>query len=903
MKSNGVLFFALASVISLLTACGGGESASTGSPVAPAAETIAINGAGIKGPLAFADTRVFAYDPSFPDLYDKNAPIATAITDQYAQISGLTVPRKIKPPYILTIGGPQAIDLNTGKAPVISTLTTVITKDMLSSNHPIYATPLTTLAFDMARHAGSPQTDAVTFESNVLNAAAAVGGDFAIDPNHSIDIFRSPVVLNKDTKTVADQQEAVFHRAAIEGFAAKIFQLSKMEGDGLYATYYNSMDLTSKAINRVDPGIDFNWGTESPAVGVTKERFSVRWTGLLKADYSENYTFYTSTDDGVRLWVNNQLIVDQWNDHPVKTFSGSLPLEAGKTYPITMEYYDNTQHAVARLLWSSASQPKSVVPKSNLYSVPSADRVGSVSTDALIDRLALDIQSDGVINNIAGEEVIGGVDPEVVTQDPLPLIIPNTTYRVSGTVALMDEERVQTGNDASAEVLVDSQILNQTPTADPTVSDPTVSDPTVSDPTVSDPTVSDPTVSDPTVSDPTVSDPTVSDPPVSDPPVDTTPTKPVIGLSTENIDFGNVNVGEISSPVAVKVSNSGTGDFTISAIKLSQGYLQTNNCNGYLPSNSSCTFTLKFVPVSAGLLSGSLVIEGNSAEGSHLVNLSGNSTVPEPVAPPVVDPGDTIDPNAPEIKFAHDFNDEPLHTYTSTDILTTWKSGSAVSLQPNAVKIVKDPDPSGSRGNVMRVFYAANQTTTDGNSGSQWRTSLGGKYEELYFAYDVYFTGDAEFMLGGKLPGLMGGPVIHAGGKPADGTDGWTGRLMWHKNGSVQSYMYVANNPSQYGWNFDWDLGAEGQRYLKRGQWNRLEMHYVMNTPGKQDGRLQAWFNGKLALDTNAPMYRMPGGEDVAIDQLLFSTFYGGKSSSWAPPTDQYIYFDNFVVSTKPITH
>ncbi len=893
MKFKGILNLAVAGVISLLAACGGGETASTDNPVAPAAETIAINGAGIKGPLAFADTQVFAYDPAFPDLYDKNAPIATAMTDQYAQISGLAVPRKIKPPYILTIGGAQAIDLNTGKAPVISTLITVVTSDMLSGNDPIYATPLTTLAFDMARHAGTQQTDAATFESNVLNAAAAVGGYFAIDPNHSIDIFRSPVVLNKDTKTAVDQEEAVFHRAAIEGFAAKIYQLSKMKGDGLYATYYNSMDLTSKAVNRVDPGVDFNWGLDAPATGVTKERFSVRWTGLIKADYSENYTFYTSTDDGVRLWINNQLIVDQWTDHPVKTYSGSIQLQAGKTYPITMEYYDHTQHAVARLLWSSASQPKAVVPKDNLYSVPTADRLSNLTTDALIDRLALDIQSDGVINNIAGEEVIGGVDTEIVKQDPLPLVIPNTTYRVSGTVALMEEERVQTGSDASADILVDSQILNQTTTSDPVSGDST-SGGSTSGGSTSGGSTSGGSTSGGSTSGGSTSGGSTSGGSI---------TTPVIGLSTDSIDFGNVNVGEISSPVAVKVSNSGTGDFTITAVKLSQGYLQTNNCNGFIPSSSSCTFTLKFVPISAGLLSGSLVIEGNSSQSAHLVSLTGNSTDPLPIDPPVVNPGDTIDPSAPEIKFAHDFNDEPLHTYTSTDILTTWKSGTAVSLQPNAVKIVKDPDPSGSRGKVMRVFYAANETTTDGNSGSQWRTKLGGTYDELYLAYYVYFTSDAEFMLGGKLPGLMGGPVIYAGGKPANGTDGWTGRLMWHKNGSVQSYMYVANNPSQYGWNFDWDLGAEGQRYLKRGQWNRLEMRYVMNTPGKLDGRLQTWFNGKLAVDTNAVMYRTQGGENVGIDQLLFSTFYGGKSSSWAPPTDQYIYFDNFVVSTKPITH
>ena len=211
----------------------------------------------------------------------------------------------------------------------------------------------------------------------------------------------------------------------------------------------------------------------------------------------------------------------------------------------------------------------------------------------------------------------------------------------------------------------------------------------------------------------------------------------------------------------------------------------------------------------------------------------------------------SINPADPGIKFYHDFNNEALHTYTGNAVLTTWKADSDEGLQSGAVEIVEDPDPGGSRGNVMRVLYAANTTGTSDTAGSRWRTDLGGVYEEMYVAYEIFPPADHDFVLGGKLPGLMGGPEIYAGGKPADGTDGWTGRLMWHEDGSIQSYMYVANNPTEYGWNFDWDLGAEGQRYLNRGEWNRVEIRYVMNTPGKLDGRLQGWFNGELVLDTD----------------------------------------------------
>ncbi len=142
MKATGLAYLTAVFVVSLLTGCGfdsnssSDSNTSTSGTVQPASETVQISGAGIKGPLAFADTKVFALDPSLPDFYDKTSPIATAMTDQYAQIAGLTVPRRIKPPYIMTIGGAQAIDLDTGKPPVISTLVTVVTKDMLTGNRP-----------------------------------------------------------------------------------------------------------------------------------------------------------------------------------------------------------------------------------------------------------------------------------------------------------------------------------------------------------------------------------------------------------------------------------------------------------------------------------------------------------------------------------------------------------------------------------------------------------------------------------------------------------------------------------------------------------------------------------------------------------------------------------------------
>src|SRR6185436_18128129 len=77
-------------------------------------------------------------------------------------------------------------------------------------------------------------------------------------------------------------------------------------GTGLAATYVDTATLTGASVSRVDPTIDFVWGTGSPAAGIAADTFSARWTGEIMPQFSQTYTFYTVSDDGVRLWVNGQ---------------------------------------------------------------------------------------------------------------------------------------------------------------------------------------------------------------------------------------------------------------------------------------------------------------------------------------------------------------------------------------------------------------------------------------------------------------------------------------------------------------------------------------------------------------------------------------------------------------------
>jgi hypothetical protein len=137
-------------------------------------------------------------------------------------------------------------------------------------------------------------------------------------------------------------------------------------GSGLRGEYYDASNFTTLRLTRTDPTVNFDWGGGSPDSSVGADTFSVRWTGQVQAQFSETYTFYTMSDDGVRLWVNGTQVVNNWTDHGPTENSGTIALVAGRWTEIKMEFYENGGGAVAKLSWSSPSRPKEIVPASRL---------------------------------------------------------------------------------------------------------------------------------------------------------------------------------------------------------------------------------------------------------------------------------------------------------------------------------------------------------------------------------------------------------------------------------------------------------------------------------------------------------------------------------------------------------
>ena len=95
-------------------------------------------------------------------------------------------------------------------------------------------------------------------------------------------------------------------------------------GTGLTGQYYDNSDLTALTMTRTDATVDWDWGSGSPGGGIASGTFSIRWTGQLKPSVTGDYTFYVNSDDGVRLWVNNSLVIDNWTDHTAASESAGV---------------------------------------------------------------------------------------------------------------------------------------------------------------------------------------------------------------------------------------------------------------------------------------------------------------------------------------------------------------------------------------------------------------------------------------------------------------------------------------------------------------------------------------------------------------------------------------------------
>ena len=135
-------------------------------------------------------------------------------------------------------------------------------------------------------------------------------------------------------------------------------------GNGLTTTFFNDPKLQQQAIQRKDKDINFSWPNgANPDPGVARvDNYSVRWESMLMPPATGDYLFSLRSDDGVRLWINGKLVIDDWKTGRDRFRQGTVTLTANQAVPLKLEYFHTTNHdAHVQLLWQPPEQSTDVV--------------------------------------------------------------------------------------------------------------------------------------------------------------------------------------------------------------------------------------------------------------------------------------------------------------------------------------------------------------------------------------------------------------------------------------------------------------------------------------------------------------------------------------------------------------
>ncbi|MCB1309005.1 MAG: VCBS repeat-containing protein, partial [Leptospiraceae bacterium] len=202
------------------------------------------------------------------------------------------------------------------------------------------------------------------------------------------------------------------------------------------AVYFDNKNFTGRQQSAVVDAIDFDFGNGAPREGMGADTFSIRFTGKIKTAEAGNYRFMTESDDGVRLWINNQKVIDQWNDHGPRLDTGEVRLAANTVYNLRLDYYENGGGAVIRLFW----QPPGAAQRSGIQTAgafvpgrswaagpgPFAATAGDWNLDGRLDMMVVNYSPNGAVyylkNNGNGFDRVhahsAGDDPrEIISGD------------------------------------------------------------------------------------------------------------------------------------------------------------------------------------------------------------------------------------------------------------------------------------------------------------------------------------------------------------------------------------------------------------------------------------------------------------------------------------------------------
>ncbi len=158
--------------------------------------------------------------------------------------------------------------------------------------------------------------------------------------------------------------------------STQVFTAATGGAAGWSGVFYNNPTFTPPAASTPQTTTDFttgsngDWLTGSPDPLIFHNNFSARWSGQVLPRYSQRYYFVSKANEGSKVWVNDQLIIDKWTGSSGTDATGSIELKGGVRYNIVMEYYETTGASEASLSWYSADQAKQIIPANRLIPAP-----------------------------------------------------------------------------------------------------------------------------------------------------------------------------------------------------------------------------------------------------------------------------------------------------------------------------------------------------------------------------------------------------------------------------------------------------------------------------------------------------------------------------------------------------
>ena len=208
-------------------------------------------------------------------------------------------------------------------------------------------------------------------------------------------------------------------------------------------------------------------------------------------------------------------------------------------------------------------------------------------------------------------------------------------------------------------------------------------------------------------------------------------------------------------------------------------------------------------------------------------------------------------------------------------------------------------------GKALRVKIAKGSTGAL-NTLFKFKKETGAEPEEIYFRYYVRLGNNwNQTLQGGKMPGISGTyGVAGWGGRKVDGTDGWSARGSFDLSippdnplgglHPIGTYCYHADMKGWYGDTWGWHNDYRG--FLESNRWYSIEQYLKLNAPGKKNGILRAWVDGRPAFEKTDIRFRLV--DKLKIEQIWMNVYHGGTKPS---PYDQHLFIDNVVIAKKYI--